>query len=121
MPDCPPEQRGRDTMVVTAHRMWNHRAESAEREGSAEDQFLHTDQNIRMETEPKPEPPKSAEETDIPQHTGMNNSCPKSECNSYWVKYPENGSKIKQHELWIKGCFGSNKALRPQKYHTGCK
>ena len=50
-------------MVVTAHRMWNHRAESAEREGSSEDQFLHTGQNIRMETEPKPEPPKNAEET----------------------------------------------------------
>lgn len=43
--------------------MWNHRGESAEREGSSEDQFLHTDKNTWMETEPKPEPPKSAEET----------------------------------------------------------
>ena len=74
-----------------------------------------------METEPEPEPPKSAEETAVPQHRGQGSSRPKSECNGYWVKYPENGSKIKQHELWIKGCFGSNQALRPQKYHTGCK
>lgn len=62
MPDSPPEQRGRDTTVFIAHRMWSHRGESAEREGSSEDQFLHTDQNMWMETEPKPEPPKSAEE-----------------------------------------------------------
>lgn len=41
MPDSPPEQRGRDTMVVIAHRMWSHRGESAEREGSSEDQFPH--------------------------------------------------------------------------------
>ena len=41
MPDSPPEQRGGDTTVVIAHRMWSHRGESAEREGSSEDQFPH--------------------------------------------------------------------------------
>lgn len=68
-PNSPPERRGRDTMAVTAHGMQNQRGDSAEREGSSENQFLYTNQNTWIETEPKLEPPKAAEETTPPVDT----------------------------------------------------
>lgn len=68
-PNSPPERRGRDTMVVMVHRMQNQRGESAEREGSSENLILYTNQNTWIETEPKLEPPKAAEETTPPIDT----------------------------------------------------
>ena len=65
----PPERRSRDTMAVTEHRMQNQRGESAEREGSSENQSLYTSQNTWIQTEPKLEPPKAAEETTPPVDT----------------------------------------------------